>query len=422
FDESIAAFRKTLEAEPRFAYGRLTFAWVLRHVGLHEEAIAEAQRALELAGESQFYMVGLGNAYAAAGRREAAHEVLRQLHEMSATRYVSPYHLALIHCHLGDREGSLAALEQAFAVRDGWLIWLGVEPQFDPLRDDPRFIDLLRRTNNPTIVRPEDQLEVTAEKEFTEQPIIEVATSEQLMPATTNGGAIAAAARTPARSRSPLRLAVIPLIVIVASIAAFAYWKSSRRPSPIVAQTNPLSLTNNLATDWHPKYSPNGTRLAFASDRDGNFEIYVMNADGSAPLRLTHNSVEDLTPAWSPDSTKIAFTSKRDGNDEVYVMNADGSDQANVSRNPAADSRPAWSPDNARLAFVSNRDAEADGSYDIYVMAAGGSESIRLTDDPHFDGDPAWSPDGSEIAFASDRNGNFEIYKMAADGTRQTNV
>ncbi|CAN5442462.1 hypothetical protein BH18ACI2_BH18ACI2_07710 [soil metagenome] len=421
FDESIAAFRKMLEAEPRFAYGRLTFAWVLRHVGLHEEAIAEAQQALELAGESQFYMVGLGGAYAAAGRREEAHEVLRRLHEMSAKRYVSPYHLALIHCHLGDREGALAALEQAFAVRDGWLIWLGVEPQIDPLRDNPRLIDLLRRTNNPTIMRPEDQLGGTIEKEFAEQPTVKVAASEQLMPAAGNGDGAIAAARPSAQTRSSLRLAVIPLIVIIAaSIAAFAYWNSSRQPSPVVAQTNPLSLTNNLATDWHPKYSPDGTRIVFASDRDGNFEIYVMNADGSAPRRLTHNSAEDLTPVWSPDSTKIAFTSKRDGNDEIYVMNADGSDQTNISRHPAADSRPAWSPDGTRLAFVSNR--EADGSYDIYVTAANGGEPTRLTDDPHFDGDPAWSPDGSEIAFTTDRDGNFEIYTMAANGTRQTNV
>jgi serine/threonine protein kinase/tetratricopeptide (TPR) repeat protein len=149
YEESLAAHRKLLDAEPRFAYGLLTYSCALRAVGRHDDSVAAAEKALEYAGESQLYLAWLGGAYAAAGRVAAAQDVLRRLGEMIAHRYVSPYHLALIHCHLGDRELALSLLEEAYALRDAWVAWLGVEPQLDPLRSDPRFLDLLRRTNNP---------------------------------------------------------------------------------------------------------------------------------------------------------------------------------------------------------------------------------------------------------------------------------
>ncbi len=85
-------------------------------------------------------------------------------------------------------------------------------------------------------------------------------------------------------------------------------------------------------------------RIAFLSERDGNGEIYVMNADGSGLTRLTNNPASDLSPDWSPDSKRIAFTSTRDGNFEIYVMNADGSAQTPLTNNVADDFAPAWSP------------------------------------------------------------------------------
>jgi hypothetical protein len=85
-------------------------------------------------------------------------------------------------------------------------------------------------------------------------------------------------------------------------------------------------------------------RIAFVSNRDGNWEIYVMNADGSGVTRLTNNPANDLRPSWSPDGKHIAFVSNRDGNLEIYVMNADGSGQINLTNNPAEDWFPSWSP------------------------------------------------------------------------------
>jgi len=91
--------------------------------------------------------------------------------------------------------------------------------------------------------------------------------------------------------------------------------------------------------------SPDGTRIAFQSNRDGNYEIYVMDADGSNQTNLTNNPADDMFPVWSPDGTKIAFMSNRDGNWEIYVMNADGSNQTNLTNNIGDDMYPMWSPD-----------------------------------------------------------------------------
>jgi dipeptidyl aminopeptidase/acylaminoacyl peptidase len=91
-----------------------------------------------------------------------------------------------------------------------------------------------------------------------------------------------------------------------------------------------------------PSWSPDGTKIAFASNRDGNWEIYVVNADGSGSQRLTNNPATDLRPRWSPDGTKIAFQSDRDGNQEIYSMNPDGSGQTNLTHNPADDILYDW--------------------------------------------------------------------------------
>jgi hypothetical protein len=91
-----------------------------------------------------------------------------------------------------------------------------------------------------------------------------------------------------------------------------------------------------------PSWSPDGTKIAVASNRDGNWEIYVVNADGSGSQRLTNNPATDLRPRWSPDGTKIAFQTDRDGNQEIYAMNPDGSGQTNLTNNAANDTLYDW--------------------------------------------------------------------------------
>ena len=176
---------------------------------------------------------------------------------------------------------------------------------------------------------------------------------------------------------------------------------------------NVVNLTNHPANDGDPTWSPDGKRIAFDSDRDGNWEIYAMNRDGSEVTRLTNHRADDDSPAWSPDGSRIAFKSNRDGNWEIYVVNLDNLGVTNLTNHPGTDQMPAWSPDNRRIAFVSYR----TGDLDIWVMNADGSDLDNLTRHPAKDSFPAWSPDGQRIAFHSYRDGNAEIYVMNADGS-----
>ncbi|HLL76958.1 MAG TPA: LamG-like jellyroll fold domain-containing protein, partial [Pyrinomonadaceae bacterium] len=183
--------------------------------------------------------------------------------------------------------------------------------------------------------------------------------------------------------------------------------------------SNQTRLTSNTASDLAPVFNHDGSKIAFISLRDGgNAEIYVMNADGTSQTRLTNNAAVDREPAFDPTGGKIAFRSSRDGNSEIYVMDADGSNQTRLTNNAASDNLPVYSPDGAKLAFVSDR----DGNNEIYVMSADGSNQTRLTNNAAFETHPSFSPDGTKIAFMSDRDGNDEVYVMNADGTGQTNL
>jgi TolB protein len=173
--------------------------------------------------------------------------------------------------------------------------------------------------------------------------------------------------------------------------------------------TDQARLTQNPANDDTAVWSPDGRRIAFTSDRAGNNDVFVMNSDGTGQVALTQDPAVDFLPAWSPDGTKIAFASFRDGDSEIYVMNSDGTNQTRITNDSTPDGHPAWSPDGTRIAFESF----ADGNAEVYTMAPDGSGRVNLTQNSATDGEPTWSPDGSKIAFSSSRSGG-EIFVMDA--------
>lgn len=202
--------------------------------------------------------------------------------------------------------------------------------------------------------------------------------------------------------------------------------------------TDQTRLTNNTASDNNPAYNHDGSKIVFTSLRStlGTTDIFVMDAkdeinnqtgdpgpdsNGDNLIRLTTNNTKsENLPAWSPDGSKIAFTSDRDDNfGEIYVMDPAPEGATNqpvrLTNNTVSDFGPNWSPDGSKIAFT--RDVNPDAGVtnnEIFVMnALDGSDPKRLTKKAAFDSLPAWSPDGTKIAFRSDRGGgDTEVYRM----------
>jgi DNA-binding winged helix-turn-helix (wHTH) protein/Flp pilus assembly protein TadD len=136
---------KVLAMEPKFGAAQYTLGLAYAQLGLTEDAIVELHNARTCAGDQPAVLAALAHTYACAGELREAAGMLGELEDLSGQRYVSPYWLALVSAGMGDRARALELLGRAYAERDVWLTWLGVDPRFDALRDEPRLQELLRR-------------------------------------------------------------------------------------------------------------------------------------------------------------------------------------------------------------------------------------------------------------------------------------
>lgn len=260
----------------------------------------------------------------------------------------------------------------------------------------------------------------------------------------------------PARSAPEFRkkrrlifAAVVMLVILAVGVA----WYLLRRPPAASAKLQAIAITSY---EISPSFAPDGTRVAFAWDRDqeGQYDIYVRPATGGASLRLTSNG-ESSNPAWSPDGTQIAFVKRNAG---VFLISSQGGAERKVSdsslqssvawmpdgkslalserasdqgpyrvvlaslasgeRRPLTapapgtlgDQAPAISPDGKNLCFV--RWLAASGASDLYVMPVAGGAPRRLTSDGVWIYSPVWTPDGREIVFSSNRSGGQNLWRI----------
>jgi Tol biopolymer transport system component len=202
--------------------------------------------------------------------------------------------------------------------------------------------------------------------------------------------------------------------------------------------TEQRNLSNASGGDYSPAWSPDGEWIAFMSDRDGRPNIWLIRPDGSDVRQVTNLPGISEYPSWSPDSRRIAFhcTSGRVlpsgvGDFEVCVVNADGSNVIQLTDSPGQSKLPAWSPDGSLIAFQSDRegwptlpdyvppgyDPDEFGDYEIYTMNVDGTEQTNISRHPEADDTfPAWSRDG-HLIFS--RYGCLIVKAADGSGVRQ---
>jgi Tol biopolymer transport system component len=183
-------------------------------------------------------------------------------------------------------------------------------------------------------------------------------------------------------------------------------------------------LTDNAFNDWIPRWSPDGRRIAFTSNRDNdnpqNYDVWVMNADGSNPQRTMATGAWDEYVAWSPlDNGELAIATTADNNSEIHI--GTGANLRRLTFNTVRDEWPTWSPDGRRIAHSNYQFDKGD----IYVtdVATGATEWLYGTGDD--DNQPTWSPDGRWIAFIqrSDTQAGFgQLVVISADGSSATTL
>jgi Tol biopolymer transport system component/DNA-binding winged helix-turn-helix (wHTH) protein len=249
-------------------------------------------------------------------------------------------------------------------------------------------------------------------------PVITPARGAGLVTSTTAGSGTS----FPLRAKRQLWLVLASAAVLLAAVALFANWWRHRSRSETLDESSLAQVTTSIGADIMPSLSPDGSAVAYSSDKNGSFEIYVKTiAHGGREIQLTTDGNENFEPAWSPDGTQIAYYSRK--KDGIWLIPALG---GTVRRLTDFGSWPAWSPDSSRIVFQSQ--GMMDYSQTAYaamppsmlwVVQVQGGALTELTQPGNPSGGhgaPSWSPDGKHIAFSSTSTGLAEIWMVPANG------
>lgn len=222
-------------------------------------------------------------------------------------------------------------------------------------------------------------------------------------------------AAIPADSPTPYAITTLAEGLILLALDDSGYTHLFAYQPQAAGSSQPLQLTRITAGPWDdstPALSPDGESLAFASNRSGYWDLYLLDLPSGMITRLTDTPAYEAAPAWSPDGQWLAFESYQDEQLDILILSTTtpGEPTVPLTNHPAADHSPAWSPQGRQIAFVSNRSGEAE----IWLADLDQVEEQRfanlsqnpLADDRH----PAWSPDGSTLLWSSNQAGAHTIF------------
>lgn len=168
--------------------------------------------------------------------------------------------------------------------------------------------------------------------------------------------------------------------------------------------------SGKLSHEESPAWSPDGKQIAFTSTRDGNQEVYLIDAAGQNLKRITQDPGLDAHPTWTPDGRHLLFATNRWGDLEIARVDAQGEQVERLTTSRGLDDYPVCSADGSQMAFLSNR----AGQYEVFVMPLAGGEARNISRHAGIDNFPAWTPQG-DLMWVSDRDGGFEIYLLSAN-------
>ena len=181
-------------------------------------------------------------------------------------------------------------------------------------------------------------------------------------------------------------------------------------------------VTFSGSRDLYPSWAPDGSRIVFASDAGGIFNLYTVDENGENRTRLTNSSGDDIQPDWSPDGSKIAFASNQaSAVHQIYWMDVKTGHQRKLTQIDLGTDYPRWSPDGTQVAFhtaVVDRTPKPNDIMQIWKGSADGRGFENLIKDGEYNIDPAYSPDGAKMAFASSRNDNLDIYTLDTESMK----
>lgn len=439
FDEALIQVDSTIKKFPMYGTAYLNRSWVLRAVGRFEEALECSQKGLEIADGSVFVTLGHAQALAANGRLDEAETVIEQTKSQSETHYISFYHIALAYCYAGETGKALDALEQAYKDREGWLVWIAVEPAFDFLRGSERFKAVYERIIPAGLLSAEasefQKISSSGSENFVSDSFSNKETliadygkiSGASFAKTTNSKTPAAndeedkAVKIIARRKNYgfLKYAAGLIVLTIISFGIYQIYSHTTIEFSSNAVHSSQSWRNNFSSLMSlSRVTNNGRTLLSTVSADGSLVAFVVGEDDKQSISIRSVSGGETKQILAPATVLISgFTISPDNKFVYYTAWSQNYTIRNLYRVPTEtagepqmileqiNNAIEFAPDGRRFAYVSYSTKNRQGSLGLADLNADGTiaqTQILLThSQPNFiRANPAFSPDGKKILYA----------------------